>query len=107
MTDEATAGLSEDSALAVWSVVITVVTSGNKTAVQYIRGPKRCPIEHSVVVDSCRDVNNGRKDGFQQAFIDGFHLSLTVEGKTEDHVVCTNIIDEHSQEKQEAVNCNR
>lgn len=80
MTDEATVGLSLDSTLAVWSMVITAVTSENdKSSIQYIRWPKRWPVEHSAVADSCPDVKNERKDGFQQAFIDDFNLSLKVE----------------------------
>lgn len=39
------------------------------------------------MADSCPDVKNEGKDGFQQAFTDDFHLSLKVEGKTTDRVV--------------------
>lgn len=69
-------------------MVITVVTSeNNNSSIQYIRWPKRWPVEHSVVADSCPDVKNNGKDGFQQDFIDDFHLPLKAEGKTAHHVV--------------------
>lgn len=100
VTDEATGGRPLHSALAVWSTVITVVTSESKSAIQYIRWPKRCPVRHPVVADSCPDVKNEGKDGFQQAFIEDFHLSLKVDGKTTDHVVSPYIIEQHNQGEQ-------
>lgn len=87
MTDEITVGLSS-STLAVWSMVIAVVTSeNNNSSTRYSGWPKRWPVEHSVVADSYPDVKNDGKDNFQQGYIDDFHLSLKVEGKTAVHKV--------------------
>lgn len=87
VTGEITVGLSS-STLAVWSMVIAVVTSeNNNSSTRYSGWPKRWPVEHSVVADSCPDVKNDGKDNFQQGYIDDFHLSLKVERKTAVHKV--------------------
>ena len=69
-------------------MVIAVVTSkNNNSSTQYSGWPKRWPVEHSGVADSCPDVKNDGKDKFQQDYIDDFHLSLKIEGKTAVHKV--------------------
>lgn len=67
-------------------MVIAVANSENSnSSTQYSGWPKRWSVKHSVVADTCPDVKNDEKDNFQQDYIDDFHLSLKVEGKTAVH----------------------
>lgn len=91
---------SLDPTLTVCSMVITVVTrENNKSSIQYIGGPKRWPVERSAVADSCPDVKNDGKDGFQQAFIDDFHLYNSRSRREDRGPRCLMpvLLNEHSQ----------